>query len=70
MEVGESVLALDLVDTELDLAECMVLSSTLEVSKRDLKDTSLERVGSILETGGAVDKSLSNITVLKDGRSL
>lgn len=59
MEVGETVLALDLVDSQLDLTERMVLVF-LEVSKGDLKDPALESFVGVLETGSAVDESLSN----------
>lgn len=61
MKVGETVLALDLVDSQLDLTERMVLVF-LEVSKGDLKDPALESFVGVLETGGTVDESLSNTT--------
>lgn len=59
MKVGETVLALDLVNSQLDLTERMVLV-LLEVGKGDLKDPALESFVGVLETGGAVDESLSN----------
>ena len=43
MEVGQAVLALDLIDPELDLAEGLLLI-LVEVSQGDLNDTALERV--------------------------
>jgi hypothetical protein len=69
VEVGEAVLALDFVDTELDLAESVVFV-VLKISERDLKDTALQGVVGILQTGGSVDKGFSNISDLECGRSL
>ena len=43
MEVGQAVLALDLVNPELDLAEDLLLVGD-EVTEGDLNDTALERV--------------------------
>jgi hypothetical protein len=43
MEVGEAVLPLNLVDAKLDFAERLFLVF-VEVAKRDLNDTTLERV--------------------------
>ena len=43
MEVGQAVLALDLVDPELDLAEGRILL-VVEVTDGDFDDTTLERV--------------------------
>lgn len=59
MEVSETVLALNFVDTELDFAESVVLV-VLEVGKRNLEDTALQGVIGVLETGGSVDESFSN----------
>jgi hypothetical protein len=59
VEVGQAVLALDLVDTELDLAEGVVLI-VLEVGEGDLEDTALEGVVGVLQTAGAVDQSLAD----------
>ena len=59
VEVGQAVLALNLVDTELDLAEGVVLI-VLEVGEGDLEDTALEGVVGVLQTAGAVDKSLAD----------
>jgi hypothetical protein len=47
VEVGQARLALDLVDTERDLAE-RVLVVLVEVSQRQLKDAALERVVGVL----------------------
>lgn len=57
--MSEAVLALDLVDTELDLAEGVFLI-LLEISQRDLEYPALQGVVGVLETGGPVHKSLSN----------
>lgn len=59
VEVGQAVLALDLVDAELDLAEGVVLI-LLEIGERSLEDAALERVVGVLETGGAVDEGLAD----------
>jgi hypothetical protein len=59
VEVGQAVLALDLVDTELDLAERVVLV-LLEIGQRDLDDAALQSIVGVLETGGSVDQGLTN----------
>ena len=59
MEVGQAVLALDLVDAELDLAEGVVLV-LLEISERNLEYPALQSIVGVLETGGSVDKGLSD----------
>lgn len=69
MEVGQAVLALDLVDTELDLAEGVVLI-LLEIGKGDLEDTALESVVGVLQTSGAVDQGLANIADGEGGGGL
>jgi len=69
VEVGQAVLALDLVDTELDLAERVVLV-LLEIGERNLKDAALEGVVGVLETGGAVDERLADVADGESGRSL
>lgn len=59
VEVGQAVLALHLVDAELDLAERVVLI-LLQIGQGDLDDTALEGVVGVLETGGAVDQGLAD----------
>jgi hypothetical protein len=59
VEVGQAVLALNLVDAELDLAESVVLI-LLQVGEGDLDDAALQGVVGVLETGGPVDKSLAD----------
>lgn len=59
VEVGQAVLALDLVDTELDLAESVVLI-VLEIGEGNLNDTALQGVVGVLQTAGAVDESLAD----------
>lgn len=59
MESSQAVLALDLVDTEADLAERVVLI-LLEIGERDLEDTALESVVGVLETGGSVHEGLAD----------
>lgn len=60
VEVGQAVLALDLVDPEPDLAERVVLI-LLEVGERNLENAALEGVVGVLQTGGAVDEGLADI---------
>jgi hypothetical protein len=59
VEVGQAVLALDLVDAELDLAERVVLI-LLQIGERDLEYPALEGVVCVLQTRGAVDEGLAN----------
>lgn len=59
MEVGEAVLALNFIDSQLNLAERVVLIF-LKVSKGDLKDSTLESLVGVLETGGTVDEGFSD----------
>jgi hypothetical protein len=59
VEVGQAVLALDLIDAELDLAEAVVLI-LLEIGEGSLEDTALQGVVGVLETGGAVDEGLAD----------
>ena len=63
VEVGQAVLALDLVDAELDLAERVVLI-LLEIGERDLEYPSLEGVVGVLQTGGAVDEGLADTALI------
>jgi len=69
VEVGEAVLALDLINTQLDLAE-RVLLALVQVSEGDLEDTALQGVVGVLHTLGAVDEGLADVANLKGGRSL
>jgi hypothetical protein len=59
VEVGQAVLALDLIDAELDLAEGVVFI-VLEVGEGDLEDTALQGVVGVLQTAGAVDEGLAD----------
>lgn len=59
MEVGEAVLALHLIDTQLNLAESVVLV-LLEIGEGDLEDPALQRVVGVLETGRPVDEGLAD----------
>jgi hypothetical protein len=59
VEVGQAVLALDLVDAELDLAERVVLI-LLQIGERDLEYPALQVVVCVLDTGGAVDEGLAD----------
>ena len=62
VEVGQAVLALDLVDAEFDLAERVVLV-LLQVGQRNLEDAALKGIVGVLETGGAVDQGLADAWV-------
>lgn len=59
MEVGQAVLSLDLIDTELDLSERVVLI-LLEIGQGNLENSSLQSIVCVLETGGSVDESLTD----------
>ena len=59
VEVGQAVLALNLIDAQLDLAEAVVLI-LLEIGEGGLEDTALEGVVGVLQTGGAVDEGLAD----------
>lgn len=59
VEVGQAVLALDLVHAELDLAERVVLI-LLEIGQGHLDDAALQGIVGVLETGGAVDEGLAD----------
>lgn len=59
VEVGQAVLTLNLVDSELDLAERVVLI-LLQIGQGNLDDAALQRVVGVLETGGPVDQSLAD----------
>ncbi len=59
VEVGQAVLALNLIDTELDLAESVVLI-LLEICQRNLEDSALQRIVCVLETSSPVHKGLAN----------
>lgn len=69
VEVGQAGSALDLVDTELELAE-RLLVILVKVSERSLNDTALERVVGVLQTLGSVDKGLANVPVLEEDGGL
>jgi len=69
VEVGQTVLSLDLVDAEADLAERVVLI-LLEIGQGDLDDASLEGIVGVLQTGGAVDEGLADISDVERVRSL
>lgn len=59
MEVGQTVLALDFVDSQLDFSEGVVFI-VLEVGEGDFEDTALEGIVGVLETGGSVYEGFTN----------
>jgi hypothetical protein len=69
VEVGEQVLALDLVNSQLDLLEGVVLLA-LQISKGHLEHSALEVVVGESQTGGSVHEGLADVSVLKGGGSL
>jgi len=68
VEVGEAVLALHLLDDELELAERVVV--LIEVAQADLEDAALETVGGDLGASGARDRRLADLTRLELSRGL
>ena len=62
MEVGQAVLALDLVYSQLDLSESVVFV-VLEVGQGDLENSALEGIVGVLETGGSVYEGLADTTI-------
>lgn len=67
VEVSQAVAALDLVHSQADLAESVVLI-LLQIGEGNLKDTSLQRIVGVLETGGAVYESLANTRIFRQIR--
>ena len=65
MEVGETVLALNLIDPELDLAEC-VLFVLLKIGEGDFENPALQRIVCVLHTGRTIDEGLPNTVPLLD----
>lgn len=63
MKVGQAVLALYLVDAELDLSEGMVFVG-LEVGEGDFEDATFESIIGVLHTSGPVDQSLPDTSTL------
>lgn len=59
MEVGEAVLALHFVDSELYLAEGVIFV-LLEVGEGDLDYAAFEGVVGVFETGGSVHEGFAN----------
>jgi hypothetical protein len=62
VEVGEDVVALDLLSNELDLPEALLLVSAVEVGEGELEDTSAEALGGNLGSLGLGDEGLSSLT--------
>jgi len=62
VEVGQAVLSLDLIDTELDLSESVVLI-LLQIRQRNLENPSFQSIVGVLNTGGPVDESLSDTVI-------
>lgn len=59
VEVGEARCALDLINSELDLAESVVLV-LLQIGQGNLDDTTLQGIVGVFETGCPVHESLSD----------
>lgn len=69
VEVGKASAALDTVNLQLELAVSLLVV-LVKVSERSLDDAALERVIGVLETLRSVDKGLTDVSVLEEGRSL
>ena len=69
VEVGEQVLTLNFIDSQLDLSVRVVLRS-LQIGQVNLDNSTLQGIGSVLQTGGLVDQSLTDISVLEGRWSL
>lgn len=59
MEVGQAVLALYFINSELDLAESMIFI-ILQIGKRDFEDSAFEGVIGILETSRSIYEGFAN----------
>ena len=57
VEGGQAVLALDLVDAQLDLLESLLVV-LVEIGKRELQDTSLQGIGGVFCAPEAVSGSM------------
>jgi hypothetical protein len=68
-KVCETVLSLDFVDTELDLAEGVFLV-VLQVREGDFENTSLQGIVGVLQPRGAVHERLAHLLYIEDPRSL
>jgi hypothetical protein len=62
VKVGQAVLSLNLVDSELNLSESVVLI-LLQICQRNLEDSTLQCIVGVLETGGSVDESLADTVI-------
>ena len=69
MEVRQAVLALDFVDPEFDLAECVLLIG-LEIGERYFEDTTLQSIVGVLETGRSIVKGFADSVILLEERSI
>lgn len=65
VEVGQAGLALDLINTQAELAEGLVLRLVVQVTQAHLQDATTESIVGNLETGGAVDQGLANVAVVE-----
>ena len=63
MKVGEAVLALDFVYSQLNLSEGVVFI-ILEIGERDFENSTLEGIVGVLETGCSVDEGLADTAKL------
>merc|ERR1719220_278942 len=71
MEVGEAVLALNLLAHKLELSEGPLgVVLILQISKRDLVDAALKAIGGDPCTGGPVHQGLANLADFEEGGSL
>lgn len=62
MKVRQAIFALHFIDTKLDFSEGMVFV-ILKIGKRDFENSAFQGVIGILQTCGAIHKSLSNAAI-------
>merc|ERR1719477_533692 len=71
VEVGEAILALDLLAHKLELSERPLgVILVLQISKRDLVDAALETIGGDPCTSGPVHQGLANLADFEEGGRL
>jgi hypothetical protein len=69
MEVGQTVLSLNLIHAKLDLAESVIFV-VLKISERHFENPALQRIVGVLQTSRTVDEGLAHVASLESGRRL
>lgn len=70
MDVGQAVATLNLIDTKAETAEGSILSLIVDISERQVQNTTTESLVSVLETLGTVDEGLSDGALREHHRCL